>query len=159
MAKYIAADQGDGSIAKMELAGWYKPEFWEGDTTIPEGFPTDTVDALIFLFTGKRTHDSGTEGTEIPDVLGWHIATLIEAWGIHIFGPSYNNHQFSDHSKAMRTRMAYQLPELSGQDLRDVADLRFFEMQTRRTEAIIRHAQQWYSDGLTLYRVYNDSQG
>ena len=159
MARYTADNEDHHLIAELELDGWSEPEYWDGSTQVPEGFPWAAMDALTVLFTGKRPLDGGTEGIEIPDILGWHIATLIEAWGGHLLGFLQEYDDCKRDREALLIRAAALLDGRPQHEAEKVRELEFGEMQARRTEAIIRHTQQWYSDGLTLYQIYRDKQG
>ena len=160
MARYTADSEDQAMIAKLELVGWEEPECWEGSTSIPQDFPIATMDALTVLFTGKRTLDCRPgEGKEIPEILGWHIATLIEAWGEHYHSFCQNSQEYMGWRDALFIRARALLGGRPLTEVEAVRDLEFEEMQARRTKAIIRHTQQWYSDGLALYQIHLHNQG
>ena len=120
----------------------------------PRDFPATTVNALTVLFTGKRPLDGGTEGIEIPEILGWHIATLLEAWGEHLDGFIKEGEDYRRDGEALFIRATALLGGRPPYETEKVMNLELREMQLRRTESIIRHTQQWYSDGLALYQIH-----
>ena len=117
MAKYTMLGPDATIIVKLELEGWGPPDYWRDDNQIPEGFPIVTVDALILLFTRKRTHDAGIDGVEIPEVLGWHIATLIESWGGHLHRFWYDPSEYSAGLQTVQDKIMLDRPGLQPKDV------------------------------------------
>ena len=155
MARYITAEPPDVIvIAKLELDGWSTPEYWRGEGGVPEDWPMAAVDGLIYLFTGKRTIEIGPEGTEIPDILGWHIATLIEAWGSHLYG--IGSRPLDGDFRRLYQVLEDECPEhiISQTARREIAEKNFDMIQLQRTRFLERYVQQWYSNGLTLYNTH-----
>ena len=83
MTRYAMLDGNQGMIVTLDLDGWTRPEHWKGHERYPEGRPNASVQSLIHLFTGKTPFSEHPDGIEIPNILGWHIAALIEDWGEH----------------------------------------------------------------------------
>lgn len=79
MPKYILRN-GKEQRASLELEGWQKPQNWIGDTLRPLHWPETSILSLIKLFNYTNTSTEKRESIEIPEVLAWHIAVLIEAW-------------------------------------------------------------------------------
>ena len=129
MAKYISikGDNEWSSICSiLELNGWIRPEYWEGDKGSHPGWPNTAVNALIHLFTGDNANDHENEGIEIPDLLGWHIAALAEIYSSHEVGKILD--PFSQEN-----------PDIWGEET------------WRLHKLIIEINQRWYRDGIALH--------
>lgn len=63
----------------LVLEGYQANEYWNGEIEIVEYWPLTALEVLIHLCTGRNRSDTD-ESVEIPDVLGWHIAHLMDLW-------------------------------------------------------------------------------
>ena len=83
MARYRTENKkGTKRLAILEMEGWDQTPEWDWETREPRSWPAAVVAGLVFLFTNTRMHEGGSEGVQIPDILGWHIAALMEAWAV-----------------------------------------------------------------------------
>ncbi len=142
MARYTSIQPGPGtgekSIASLELDGYVQEEDWKGDETTGHLWPVATVNALVHLFTGvSPDNDRESAGVEIPDRLGWHIATLIELWA-----DPY-------HPIDEMARWPHPPAELRdwNENPHGQAD------KEKRARHRQRTVQQWYSDGIRIFQA------
>ena len=156
MPRYGMFNENQGMIAKLDLDGWIRPEHWKGQEHHPEGWPHASVQSLIHLFTGKTPFSEDPDGIEIPNILGWHIAALIEDWGDH--EPSVmedpTERWFGDPmDRKIDLGIVMEIP--SG-DYREGGDEAFIERRimkdsVERNRFIVEHTQRWYIAGIALY--------
>ena len=158
MARYIALKEdsrGDIThLAQLELEGHLAPGWWYDEGDPKEDWPEAAIGGLIHLFTGQRVNDDTTgEGVEIPDVLGWHIAVLMESWSEQFchLGEKGGGLDSKD-SPAMVEYMEFNGPQGKYPSKADLsyADRLIFYRHAQHRQNIV---QQWYSDGIRLYQA------
>ena len=162
MARYtsITPPEEDGisegsSTVKLELDNWIIPMYWEADGgRQPEDWPEAAVESLINLFTGRTSLEPGSEGIEIPDVLGWHIATLIddrEGHQVSITADPLEGMSEQDRRDTWRAEVHQMAAYGGGYTLDALATKRAREERVRTTRFIVEHNQRWYAMGIQLY--------
>ena len=156
MAKYTMDSEPDENghiltIAKLELDNWSMPQYWEGNTKVPEAWPQAAVKSLIHLFNGKTADPATEENVGIDDQLGWHIASLIELWSE--YSTAIDETGLYDNYEASKN-FAY--AKYSPRNILDISQLIQHEIKLHAIERAdkMRHVvQQWYHDGIALYHA------
>lgn len=154
MARYIpwgkADDKGHQSfVGDLELEGYFAPSYCPADGGGSQEWPFNAINGLIYLFTGQIGDDS--DGIEIPEVLGWHIATLIELWSQESCPLGEEGAGLLDESKlGLAEYLAFQAPEYPPKQALQYANCLMCYRHAKHRQRIV---QQWYSDGIRLYQA------
>ena len=146
MANYAqySIEHPDGTTvtkARLTLEGWSPPEYWEQTDQVPEGWPTTAVAALIHLFTSMHPANAGEKGVEIPNSLGWHIATLFADWGDYAHSINYPTKSELPHILSI---MANEFPEehYTPTTATNIALIRLRAQRTQTSRYLATHARE-----------------
>ena len=151
MARYSDKPKKGEPTASLILQGWHAPETWEGATAAPDQWPHAAVQSLINLFTDPypcadpEEYDDYEGGTAIPELLGHHIAVLIDDWC---------NLRFElDIVKLMYP--CYSLSTWLREDVR--ANLQYVKLVLQNKAHRSNYIQTWYSQGIALFQPWATS--
>ena len=146
MASYSSTPREGEPTASLILHGWDTPHTWEGNTEAPDRWPHAAVQSLIHLFTDPDPNQdpdpTDCEGTEIPEVLGHHIAVLIDDWCTL---------DFDQNLMALMPRSS-NLEFLLQEEPR--ARLKYGALVVQRRAQQNSHIQTWYSQGIALFQAW-----
>ena len=165
MARYVAINEKNETVVQLELDGYIgTPDYWPEENHPPEGWPYAAVEALVHLFTGQVPHQAGQTGVEIPDCLGWHIATLMDDFAakLHSIGDTLGSY-FTVSTPTGKLTLSeifeMELPEHIDRTTRSarlIAEKNELLSEFDRREVLTRHVREWYGQGLELYRIWRE---
>ena len=146
---------------ELELTGWSPPEYLDDMGKTHEEWPVASVDALINLFAGKPDPEQKT--IIIPDILGWHIATLYDALGghLHRIDDDTTRMEYKDVTDTFLNEAARRVrgSNFINKGSKTISKRKSHEHQVRRTRFLVQYFQNWYSDGIRLYNIFVNNPG